>query len=83
MLNKRMRIEILNIIEHNWPTHIKEIVATMNYELNNSNIKKVAYHVKQLQREEKIRVKRIGQALVVWPYEIEKLRVLYEMLREG
>ena len=80
---KKLRIKILDLIEHNWPTHIKEIVNNLGYEINNLNIKKVAYHVKRLEKEEKVRAKRIGQALVVWPYDMEKLRIVYELLKEG
>ena len=79
---KRLRERVLDRIEHNWPTHIKEIVKDLGYEVNNLNIKKVAYHVKKLEKEEKVRVKRIGQALVVWPYDIEKLRIIHELLKE-
>jgi len=80
-VKEKLRTKILDLIEHNWPTHIKEIVSDLGYEINNLSIKKVAYHVKQLEKEEKVRAKRIGQALVVWPYDIEKIRVLHEMLR--
>lgn len=79
---EKLRDKIMKLVERNWPTHIKELVSDLGYEINNLNIKKVAYHVKQLDAIEKIRTKRIGQALVVWPYDVEKLRVIYEMLKE-
>ncbi len=81
MKEKKLRTKILTIIDNNWPTHIKELVNILKFEMNNSNIKKVAYHVKQLERKERVRVKRIGQALVIWPYDMEKLRVIHELLR--
>ena len=80
MKEKKLRIVILELIEHNWPTHIKELVRILEYEMTNSNIKKVAYHVKQLEKEERVRVKRVGQALIIWPYDMEKLRVIQELL---
>jgi len=80
---QKLRVKILKIIEHNWPTHIKEIVTALGHETNNSNIKKFAYHVQQLKKEEKVRTKRIGRALVIWPYDIEKLRVIQELLKVG
>ncbi len=79
----KLRDKILKLIEQNWPTHIRELVSDLGHEVNNLNIKKFAYHVKQLEKEEKIRTKRIGQALVVWPYDMEKLRVIHELLKEG
>ena len=44
-------------------------------------IGKVVYHVKKLKEQDKIRIKKIGQTVIIWPHEIEKLRVLHEMLR--
>lgn len=82
MKDKKIRTLVLELIERRWPTHIKELVYALGYEVNNHNIKKVAYHVKQLEVAEKIRTKRIGQALVVWPYDMEKLRVIHDLLKE-
>ena len=79
---EKLRTKLMRMIEHNWPTHVKELLRALDYEVDNSNIKKLAYHVKQLKKEEKIMVKKIGQALVIWPYDMEKLRVMYEMLKE-
>ena len=76
-----LRDSVLEIIEGTWPTHIKEIVRGLGYETDNSNIKKVSYHVNELRRQEKVQVKRMGKALVVWPTEIEKLRTIHELLK--
>jgi predicted transcriptional regulator len=54
---------------------------SIGLEVNNSNIKRIDYHVKQLERFEKVRTKRIGKALIVWPHDIEKLRVIYELVK--
>jgi predicted transcriptional regulator len=81
MKGKTLRREILERIESNWPTHIREIVRDLGFEVDNNNIKKFSYHVKILEREGKINVKRIGRALVAWPTEMEKLRVIHEMLK--
>jgi len=78
---EKLRKKTLRLIEHNWPTHVKELVNSLGYEMTNSNIKKVAYHVQQLKKDEKVRTKRIGKALVIWPYDMEKLRVIYELLK--
>ena len=76
-----LRDSVLEVIEGTWPTHIKEIVRGLGFEVDNSNIKKVSYHVSELKRQEKVQVKRVGKALVVWPSEIEKLRVIHELLK--
>lgn len=82
------RDDVLDTITKNWPVHVTEIAEKMGY-LNNDMdeaerklaITHVKYHVDQLARNEKIRVKKIGKALVTWPIEIEKLRLIHEMLR--
>jgi predicted transcriptional regulator len=81
MGGKNLRREILERIESNWPTHIKEIVRDLGFEVDNNNIKKFSYHIRKLEEEERIRVKRIGRALVAWPTEMEKLRVIHELLK--
>jgi predicted transcriptional regulator len=81
MRGKTLRKEILERIETNWPTHIKEIVRDLGFEIDNSNIKKFSYHIRMLEKEERIKVKRIGRALVAWPTEMEKLRTIHELLK--
>jgi predicted transcriptional regulator len=81
MRGEQVRTHILKLIEKHWPVYVKEIVRDLNLEVNNSNIKKVSYHIKILEKEEKIRTKRIGRALIAWPVEIEKLRLIYELIK--
>ncbi len=81
MKGKALRQEILERIESNWPTHIKELITDLGFEVDNTNIKKFVYHIRKLEEAEKVRVKRIGRALVAWPTEMEKLRVIHEMLK--
>jgi predicted transcriptional regulator len=81
MRRGELQTKVMEVIENHWPVHIKEVVRWLGLEVNNSNIKKIAYHVKQLERFEKVRTKRIGKALVVWPHDIEKLRVIYELVK--
>ena len=81
MKGKALRMEILDRIESNWPTHIRELVRDLGFEVDNTNIKKISYHIRRLETEEKIKVKRIGRALVAWPSEMEKLRAIHELLK--
>jgi predicted transcriptional regulator len=76
------RLSVLKAIEEDWPIHTKQLVSALGLEVNNSNVKKVSYHVQQLEKEGKVRTKRIGLALTAWPMEMEKLRVIHEMIRE-
>ena len=80
-MGKNLRMEILNRIETNWPTHVKELVSDMGFEVDNNNIKKFSYHIHELKRQERVRIKKIGNALVVWPADMEKLRFIHELLK--
>jgi predicted transcriptional regulator len=81
MKGKELRRNILELIEHNWPVHVKELVRGLGLEINNANIKKISYHIKELEKLEKIRTKRIGKALIAWPNDMERLRIIYELIR--
>lgn len=80
-MGKNLRAEMLNRIEQNWPTHVKELIMDMGFKVDNTNIKKFSYHIHELRKQEKVHVKRIGKALVVWPAEMEKLRFIHELLK--
>ena len=43
---------------------------------------KYAYHLKKLVEKRVLISKRIGNALVVWPLQAEKLRTIHHILRE-
>lgn len=81
-MSSDFRSSVLKAIEDDWPIHTKQLVSALGLEVNNSNIKKVSYHVQRLEKEGKVRTKRIGLALTAWPMEMEKLRVIHEMMRE-
>lgn len=81
MKGKILRKNVMELVEHHWPVHVKELVRSLGLEMNNSNIKKISYHVKELERAEKVRTKRIGKALIAWPHDMERLRVIYELIR--
>ena len=81
MKGKELRKQVMECIEHNWPAHVKEIVRNLGFEENNSNIKKISYHIKAPEKAEKIRTKRIGKALIAWPHDMERLRTIYELLK--
>jgi len=42
---------------------------------------KVKYHFDQLARERRIMVKRIDRALVAWPADVERLRVVHDFIK--
>ena len=80
------REEVYELISRNWPIHITEIADKMNLltqdpDENKQVITHLKYHVDQLARSEKIKTKKIGHAVVTWPVDIEKLRMVHELLR--
>ena len=81
MKGKALTQKVYEHIELNWPVHTKEISQGMGFGTDNSSVKKVVYHIRKLEKNEKVMTKRIGKALVVWPYEIERLRTIHELLK--
>jgi predicted transcriptional regulator len=80
---EKLQDKVLKIIHDNWPIHVREVIKILNWDpMNISNVSKVRYHFKVLEENEKIRTKKIGSALVAWPMDMEKLRVIHELLRE-
>lgn len=78
--------KVFDIISNNWPTHATEIAESLGYDVSTKeaqkkSVAKIKYHIDQLARDQKVRVKKIGQALVCWPSEIEKLRMVHELVK--
>lgn len=79
---KKLKEEVFLIIKETWPVHPSDVCRKLNIEPNSSNISKIKYHFGLLSREGKIRTKKIDRALVAWPSEIEKLRMIHEFIRD-
>jgi predicted transcriptional regulator len=80
-----MRDKIFGIIVSEWPVHATEIAEKLGFNVSDKeeqkrSVAKVKYHIDQLARNGDVRIKKIGQALVCWPKEIEKLRMMHELL---
>jgi len=85
---EKTRDEIMVIIEKEWPVSVTEIAEHlgifkrgMNEKKRKAAVGKIIYHVKKLKEQEKINTKKIGQTVIIWPYEINKLRFLHEMIK--
>ena len=81
-MKKKLRDQVFEIINQNWPIHPSGICKILNLELNVSNISKISYHYGILKKEGKIHTKRVDRALVAWPVGIEKIRVAHELIRD-
>jgi predicted ArsR family transcriptional regulator len=81
----KTREKILEIIQSRWPVHATEIAKHLKLEIlhfdhQKKHVARINYHLKKLEREGLIYTKKVGQATVCWPIEIEKIRVIQEML---
>ena len=80
---KNIREEIERIVRSDWPCTPSEIAQKLGLDpKNKKNLMYVLYHVKKLLENGKIMGKKIGSAIVLWPVEIEKLRIVYELVKE-
>ena len=75
-------LRVLEVIKEEWPTNPLEVARIFN---DNGNMKalsaKYLYHFRKLKKLELVDMKKIGNTYVAWPVDIEKLRVLHEMMR--
>ena len=81
-MKEKTRDLVLRAIENEWPLSVTHVMEKLN-ELNDSkfSLQSVKYHFDSLAENGSIRVKKIGRNLVAWPMEIEKLRMIHELLR--
>ncbi|MFW6449596.1 MAG: hypothetical protein ACOCZ6_00960 [Nanoarchaeota archaeon] len=82
MKGKKLRAEIFKAIQECWPVHVSGICRYIGIDENASNISKIRYHINLLQKEHKIYTKKLDRALVCWPVEIEKLRVMHQFMND-
>ena len=80
---KDLRKKIFEIVQKSWPIHISGLCREMNMKENVSNISKVRYHVQILKKNNLVHTKKIDRALVSWPVEMDKIRVMHEFLKEA
>lgn len=89
MINmKELRDNVMSIIEEKWPVSVTEITEHlgifkrgMNERKRKAAVGKINYHIKKLENMEKIRTKKIGQTVIIWPINIEKLRFVEEIIK--
>jgi predicted transcriptional regulator len=82
MKGKKLTKQVYKIIQDNWPAHPSFVCRSLDMDCNVSNISKIKYHFKKLEHENLIRTKKIDRALVAWPTEIERLRIMHEFMKD-
>jgi len=78
--------KVLHVVHSRWPTSSLEIAEFLGHSISTREEKRllssrIVYHIKKLVERKKLMSKRFGNALVVWPYEVETLRVMQEMMK--
>ena len=80
LVGKKLNTEVYRLIRENWPIHPSDVCRKLNLELNISNISKIKYHFDVLRKKNRIITKKIDRALVAWPTDMEKLRVIHDFM---
>lgn len=85
---KPLRNDIMKSIEEYWPISVTEIARRIGILKRGSDekerkaaIAKIVYHVKKLKENERIKTKKIGKTMIIWPSDIEKLRLIHELIK--
>jgi len=72
---------VFEVISKNWPTNPLEVAKFLGDNGDEKSLSaKYLYHFKKLYKLKLIRMKKIGNTYIAWPLEIEKLRVVKEVL---
>jgi galactose-1-phosphate uridylyltransferase len=79
---KSLTQAVYNALLESWPMHPSDVCRKLGMEVNVSNISKIKYHFDLLEDQNKIRTKKIDRALVGWPSEIERLRMIHDFMRD-
>ena len=79
---KSLTEKVYEIICRKWPIHPSDVCRELKMNLNSSNISKIKYHFDLLRKKNRIRTKKVDRALVAWPLQIEKIRVMQELIKE-
>ena len=81
----RTESRILGVVHSRWPTSSIEIAEFLGHEIHSRELKRqhssrITYYLKKLVKQNRLMSKRVGNALIVWPYEVETFRVMKEIL---
>ena len=78
---KKLTEKVYSTITENWPIHPSGVCRILKIPANVSNISKIKYHFNNLAKQGRIHVKKIDRALVAWPSEIDRIRVIHDLLK--
>jgi predicted transcriptional regulator len=74
---------VYEAIKANWPTNPLEVAHMLGDNGKEKSLSaKYIYHFRKLKKLGLIMIKKMGNTYVAWPNEIEKLRIIRDMVRE-
>jgi hypothetical protein len=74
---------VLEVICEKWPANPLEVASELGENGKSKSLSaKYLYHFKRLSELELIQMKKIGNTYVAWPIDMEKLRMIHELLRD-
>jgi hypothetical protein len=79
---KDLTRKVYEIIEQDWPVHPSNVCRKLEIPTSVVNIAKIKYHFDVLRKQNKIHTKKIDRALVAWPAEIERIRIMHDFLKD-
>jgi hypothetical protein len=69
-------------VHSRWPINPLEVAQELNDKGNVKTLSaKYLYHFKKLNKSKLIMIKKLGNTYVAWPADIEKLRVIHELIK--
>ncbi|VVC00002.1 Uncharacterised protein [uncultured archaeon] len=81
-------LRVLSVVREHWPISALEIAGHFSENVSSREHKKrhstnYTYYLKKLIARRLVLSKRIGNALVVWPVEVEAYRTIHNILRDS
>ncbi|MCX7999405.1 MAG: helix-turn-helix domain-containing protein [Leptospiraceae bacterium] len=75
--------KVFEIIHSRWPTNPLEVAEILGDKGKEKTLSaKYLYHFRKLKEIGLIDMKKVGNTYIAWPTEIEKLRVVHELLKD-
>ena len=77
--------KVLELVREHWPVSALEIAEHFNEDISSREHKKrhstnYSYYLKKLISKRLVLSKRIGNALIVWPLEVEAYRAIHSII---
>lgn len=74
--------KVFKVIHSKWPINPLEVAEHLRDKGKVKSLSaKYLYHFRKLAKNELIHMKKIGNTYIAWPTDIEKLRVIHELLK--